>query len=180
MDSGGGDIHAADHGAAWFLRDAPVFYCIQVAPDFGMPPETIHQKVRENFDRWLTYIQERLPNAFDLHPSEGQFRLPLASKFIQSECNAQTPLVFYFEIENERVTQTLQHFDQPIAFSFREAYNPASGRAQGFVWFHKNGLVIEDPASNSQRTLRWERNSNLDLMILHELGHIFGNPHLAE
>jgi hypothetical protein len=168
MDSGGGDLFSADQGAAWFLGDREVKYCLEVSSDFGESPANLKDLVEGSFQQWFTYLNERSTKSGV--STEG---LPIAQKRrLLRTCDGTQDLSFYFGVTSAEIEKAKARFSSPVAFAHRIAYDLDQGWGSGFIWIARNGGV-------STRFPDWSRPSRLKGMILHEIGHVLGNSHLA-
>ncbi len=148
---GGGDLEEEPKAVHWFSGVKEVPYCIEVAPDFGVSAEAASELVTQSFAQWEKYIAERkLPES----------RLSIHA-VPQRECDASTALVFLFGTWKPGLEEVRRRYRHPIAFAHK-------GGDVGYVWF---------ASEENETDLRWNRNEGLRTMLLHELGHVYGNPH---
>lgn len=189
MTSGGlGDkfhLTKETFNAAWFLGDAPVKYCLKVSKTFSMPEnsesnlESIRSVLKNSLGDWLVTINE-------LNRMAATARSPyhLATQFSEVECGHGEDLTFYFGVVEDDVKTLLDTAKiAPAAFSFIRSYDEQKGRAKGYVWmcpdqlkyrFQNNGPL--DGRSSPQDGW-WSAKGRVKLVLMHEIGHIFGIPH---
>ncbi|MBF0363334.1 MAG: hypothetical protein HQK49_20095 [Oligoflexia bacterium] len=171
IDSGGVDLEAIDSGAAWFLGDRTVRYCIEVSSDFGANVQEIDQVLQSVFTMWSNYLTTR--TAYQkLRGEHGYpFLMDIAKKYqLVTNCankNA-SDIVFYFGVVNNEIEKARNNFDNPVAFIKRTNYDMDNGWAKGFVWVSK------------KYSSKWISFHLLDVILLHEMGHVLGNGHLSE
>ncbi len=88
-------------------------------------------------------------------------KLPKSVLSIQAsrtECEATTPLVFLFGVWKPELEDAKTHYRNPVAFAHKRG-------DVGHVWF-------------AARATAWKNSSELKTLLLHELGHVYGNPHV--
>jgi hypothetical protein len=169
----GSDYLFPDDGAAWFLGETKaVSYCIDVASGFPVTANEIDPLIQSAVAQWKQYaVDKKAIRAPLLSKDPGK----IAFQFTRQNCAASTDLTFYFGVENERIRTLKERYSRPIAFAARESYDATTGWGKGFVWF-----ALEAAVSTSPRIPIWQdKTATLRPVLLHELGHIFGVPHIA-
>lgn len=76
---------------------------------------------------------------------------------LQEQCDASVKTVFLFGVWRDELRDGAAHYKNPVSFAHKRG-------EQGFVWF--------DSLPN------WSQGEGLRSMLLHELGHVYGNPHV--
>ncbi len=162
----GGDNHAKDHLAAWFLgEDRPIAVCFEIGPEFGADKETVRKILESAFAQWGNYIK-----GHNLYPEEKAPKL--STKLTLSDvCDGKQELAVYLGVENAVVKAAKGQFDNPTAFVQRTHYDPATGLGRGFIYVSPAGSVRANFPD-------WKREGRLEAMLLHEIGHIYGNDHV--
>lgn len=146
---GGGDLATEPQARHWFSGAPSVPYCIEVSPDFGVAPDKVNSIVIESLARWETYLtQKRLPTSV------------LSIKPVETNCDAAR-LVFLFGEWKSELDQPRTRYLHPLAFAHKKG-------DVGYLWFAAQG--VSSP--------RWNENDSLRTMVLHELGHVYGNAHV--
>jgi hypothetical protein len=79
-----------------------------------------------------------------------------------------------FGTEDSQIQQEKTKYERPSAISFRQSFDSKSGWGKGWIWFSMPSVV--DP---SQRFPNWTDDTVFDSILLHEIGHVFGNPHVS-
>ncbi len=171
MDSGGADIHSNDYGAAWFLGDAPVHYCIETATDFGASTEMVDNQFQKALSTWKTYVHGR--------GVDETSQLKLGFNYVRdSKCEASTDLTIFAGVSNDRTRAGLKEFQNPIAIAIRETYDSRAGRGKGFIWLRLPYRTTEVLGGHFVHVLDWTKPDTLEGAFTHELGHLLGCGHL--
>jgi hypothetical protein len=162
---GGGDTNHPVDGAAWFLDDHKITYCVEVASDFGTDRSKIESALHSSFVTWADYISTHVVFI------ESKLRISAQSR-LQRTCDGTEDIKFYFGGTNEEIRKAKARYLEPIAFAEKTYYDKVSGVGKGFVWIQPSLT----PTSNS-REIDWKDPFALEGILLHEIGHIMGCSH---
>jgi hypothetical protein len=165
----GSDNPDPKEGSAWFLgADKTIHYCLEVASDFGVDAGTLQTAVQVGFDAWKKYLGDKQIDLGYLVPE-----LALATRVeAMPSCTGQEDVKFYFGVSNEETEIFKQRYENPTAFVARTSYDSTTGWGKGFAWFAPKASVNPD-----KKFPNWTDPMQLNAMILHEVGHIFGCGH---
>lgn len=173
--SSGGEF-LKDISNPWFLKNVSlVKYCIEVDPS-GFSAS--REKVELLLTQALKYWQREY---------EGEQILGIAKQKFQmtsGPCTGPEDIRFQFgygALTTEQVVQFAAHGSTPqefVAVTVRTEYDHKELRGKGFVFFGSDRG--EHPYNNGQgvATNLWQHDGVLYRVLIHELGHIFGSPHL--
>ncbi|MBS1982702.1 MAG: matrixin family metalloprotease [Bdellovibrionales bacterium] len=170
--SGGVDIPTFLDDMAWFQNEnQSIKTCMVVSPQFGATQTEAQDAVNFAFKTWREYILKK-----EIHrdSKKNAIYASFAHRLALQNCDGTEDLKFYFGAEDDQVTAAKVHYSNPLAFSFRTALNPDTGWGKGFIWISSaasfgNGLPVWSYSGSTQ---------NLKTILLHEVGHIFGVPHV--
>lgn len=167
MDSGGGDLKPAHEGAAWFLGDGQISFCIERSSSFIYSKEELQNQVKWSLNQWGNYLKERL---YGLPlPWEEEPEIMISTNFVFWEtCHDDIDLTFYFGKKTPLIEKLFYRYTAPIGFAYKSHYKDGWGK--GFIWI-KNEISAK---------YNWDHGNSLITILLHEVGHIFGNPHFDE
>jgi hypothetical protein len=153
---------------AWFRDTANnptiISTCYEVSPTFGVSPQTLESMISYSFKSWGDYLQDhRLLIGPGVYFIESKLDL-------HGQCKGNEDLKFYFgKTTSPEVSQGQTQFEHPYGFAEYTGGMDNGEQAfwgKGFVW------ITEDVLSG------WPSNQQaLQGLILHEVGHIFGNGH---
>lgn len=172
---GGGEI-IEDATNPWFLNNTPmVRYCVLIdEANFGLTKAEAQQSIENGFKFWRRQYEKTKEYASEIPVLNGQI-------FLKEECNNTTDLKFQFgHLDLEQMEQ-LNSINRKVAVAVRTDYDRVNLRGKGFVYISPekgplrltNPRVIKNPWSKSEGTL-------LNLVLIHELGHVFGQGHLND
>jgi hypothetical protein len=162
----------------WFLNNVrEVSYCIEIdSANFGASTDVIQAKVKKSLDFWQSeFSKASLPSL----PTFGALKIA-SQNFVEKSCDETTDLRFQFGVlsaDQEARLKTPQDF---AALSVRTKYSSKDLRAQGFVYLAPTNGRLAYRADGFLQDV-WSRNQSetLYLTLVHELGHVFGLPHLG-
>lgn len=165
MTSSGGDYKSMDWESAWFLGQAPISYCIEIAPGEGLKPDQAKADFESAIAIWKTYTAERLSRSSPGHELNFNYQY--------ENCQASTRLKIYVGATNADVQRGISLYQKPYSFALRTAYDEKSGLGQGLLWFAPRGSVF--PGSDFPN---WSAPYTFHGMLLHEMGHVLGCGHV--
>jgi hypothetical protein len=167
----GGDYWNEYQKAAWFVGSEPIKYCLEISPDFGVSEGFIQNDLKEVFKTWRNYISKK---GIFFTDSRGK-PIKLVTEFKKENCNENTELTFYFGTTNSEIEKEKKKYFNPVGFAVKKEYDLVSQRSKGYIWLANP--AFSDP---KLKKLSWEKGFTLRGMLLHEVGHIFGNEHIDD
>jgi len=173
MDSGGGSTIFAHQGAAWYLGDEPIHYCIQRHQSYPVSIAAIKESISKVINKWKIYYQIK---GFS-RPQEDE-KLPLINFNYQlnENCQGNEDLTFYFGRATEEVEQLKTNYQDPLGFSYSKSFDKKRAWTNGLVW------ISEGKTANGQsghHEIDFVNSPvSLDVILLHEVGHIMGIGHV--
>ena len=167
----GAETFRDEDRSAWFVDPAKkIKTCYQVAPGFGAADARLEAAIQGAFDIWRSYIKEK-----QIY-SDGSGRPgPNADIQLKPNCDGSEDLQFKFGVIDPEVTSALARHKEPVAVSVRTQYDPAITWGKGFVWLASHASL---PPMRGETYPNWNLAHTIEGIILHEVGHIFGNSHV--
>jgi len=166
----GADHFEGDYGAAWFVgEDRTVVYCVEVDRNFGRSGEQVRADILSSWKKWLDYV-----SAKKLYDSGLPNTMKYPKILVEKVCDGNEDLRFKFGTEDAEVKREKVKFERPTAFSHRVSFDQVSGWGKGWVWFSLPGS-----ANSSGSFPVWSDDVTFQSVLLHELGHVFGNLHIS-
>jgi hypothetical protein len=158
--SSGGDNAPKDIGAAWFIGDEPVRYCIESAANFSVSSANLISIIDQSASKWKKYYDNHAAFILNknIHPNFNLLSI--------ATCNGSEDIKFSFGTNTPEISVLKNSFYDPYGFATLKSYDVSLGRGKGIVWIADPAVLY--PAADPIA---------LNTMILHELGHVFGNGH---
>lgn len=176
VNGGGTDHLPPDFNAAWFLDGKParsVSVCIKHDPEqFPMNPELIKAPFLKAVGRWKDYISLRGINDEQIRDDDiDPVYLSLVTDFQFIDNCSQADLEIYLGLVTPEIEQIKNSMFDPYAFVYRDSYDRKKGWGKGKMWLK---------GKNEKGEFFWDKNDflNLEGILLHELGHVFGIEHM--
>ena len=173
----GGDLYKDQHNP-WFVRNTNLIrYCLRVEePAISASSEKINSLIEQAFRYWKA----------EFAWLNGQTPVKVATQdFEKVPCDGTEDIRFLFGRETLD-EQQLNFFkasqtpiQQVIATSVRTSYDRVQLKGKGFIFFNSD----RGPNSYESGTLyvraAWKYDALLYRAIAHEIGHVFGLPHVG-
>jgi hypothetical protein len=179
-NSGGGTLFT-DAGNPWFLDNTQtVTYCIEMdEAAFGQTVAVAREKIRAALAYWRTELAALPPDDLGGRPIQVG-----TQEFLETECNAAVDVRFQLGVLTQAQADYLRFPQQVVAHAVRTDYDKTTLKGRGFVYVAPErgpwalrgvGLGGEQPVADM-----WQRAGGklLELVLVHELGHVFGLPHV--
>jgi hypothetical protein len=164
----GNGVPDYEEAIAWFTGKDAAKYCVEVAGDSGVDPVIAQETVEWAFMKWSEYITRKRIN------DRGWNFLPIATSYQRvDKCDDSIRLKIYFGVENDEVKKFLPYRKSSLGWAVLTDINFTTQLHRGFVWISPHGSIApNDPYPD------WKDPKNLRAIVLHELGHVFGNGHI--
>ncbi|MFZ3229705.1 MAG: hypothetical protein WA160_05845 [Pseudobdellovibrio sp.] len=174
--SSGGELFR-DAKNPWFVRNTLVVnYCVLV--DNSTISATTDE-IQTVIEDGLQYWQQQFSVQNNTEP--GHFQLA-TQKFNKVNCSEKPALTFQFGFGTLDTLQ-LAKLEKPekfIGVTVRTDYDLQNLSAKGFIYFSSDlGPNAYDNDNGTLITKAWSRKKILSYAVLHELGHVFGLPHMG-
>ncbi len=155
---------------AWFVRGTePVRYCITATPAFLKlhKPEKLRELFEASWKTWSDYVVKKGANWTPPFPRYPAFRNVLD---YQTECDAKTELRIQFGGE-------LAIQEPATCRNFAARAIPPQKDQPGILWLAEPGTRQLQLGSRIT-FIDWATPNYLESVLLHEVGHLFGNAHV--
>jgi hypothetical protein len=158
--SSGGDNLNPQDGMAWFMGTAPIKFCIQSGPKFGVPDAQVSDLIVSVGNTWADYVRAK---------GEG-YGIDTHLQGLKS-CDGTEDLTFYLGIDGPKAIQKAKKlYDDPSAYVVRTQFDMQKGWSKGAVWVAASG--------STNYFMDWSSPNLLKGILLHEMGHIVGCAHV--
>ncbi|MBC7692196.1 MAG: hypothetical protein H7222_10535 [Methylotenera sp.] len=176
----GGESHA---GGADDYRIVPAFFrserhekpieaCYVIAEGFGLDAAAIEPMIRDSFSQWANYIKVKKLTIVR-YSNWIQTRMNL-----HANCTGNENLRFLFGVQSEEIAHYSSQFSKPFGFAQLTGAGwdwDDKQPAKGFIW-----IAPPNSVDAVAKIPKWDQSTRpaLQGLILHELGHVFGNGHV--
>ena len=191
--SGGGGIMIRDSMNPWFIQNTTdVSYCIIIDLDNFHTSNQAHQDAEDAIQKAIGYWKKEFPNAFVVGNVVTIAAQNFHSRKIVSikngkadgECAGNTDIVFQFgfldRVQKKYFKDNGVDIHETIAHTIRTDYDKVHLRGKGFVYVAADSGPLKLQGEGLVE-MPWQKEKGLLLVeaLKHELGHIFGIPHMG-
>ena len=171
--SGGGNIFG-DQLNPWFLQNSKtVKYCVEVDPQFSKLNRT---QIIQLIESSISYWKRTFANYSGNFQHDFKFEVKLATQdFILTNCDDATDIKFQMGFLTEEQKKEIPNYRQLIGLAYRTHYDPINLKGKGFIYIAPEAGALR-PISPLMHQSPWSHGKNLglEMLITHELGHVFG------
>lgn len=179
--SGGGMIHK-DELNPWFLENTKVVhFCIDIdEQNFGISTSEARGQIEWALKEWKSAFDVAEDSYYEPHELEPYDNIHVATqKFIEVSCS-QLDVDLRFQLGTLTAEQ-INLFEKPedyIGIAFRTNYKLENMKGRGFVYLAPTKGTLK-PNNSDMMDDAWSQHNSLalKLVLIHELGHVFGIAH---
>ncbi len=171
--SSGADLIKDGINPWWLQNTKEVKYCLEVEPGFSVTQVKLQSIVEKAFSYWKIQfkVQEELPSQ--------STPLIATQNFVLNCENADLHFKFGLGTILPDEKTYLPEPDKTVGLAVRSSYDKVNLRGKGFIYLasdkaSKRGLGVVNGVENP-----WKYDGLVFWMLVHELGHVFGIPHIA-
>jgi hypothetical protein len=187
MAKGGGWISSGgesflDGKNPWFLHGTSIQVCLAVDSGMSLPAS----EIKPVLDRAIKYWQEEFKKETDhlYAPSRRGFKLGENTFVFNQElgCSGDEDLRFLFGSESltERERLYLQTgLKNYVGVAVRTDYDRTHLRGKGFIYIASDKDLQNAKMSEDLIAKPWSHAKLLEMALIHEIGHVFGIPHMG-
>lgn len=179
IEGNGGEYITTERNP-WFLG-GPVKYCIKQDPaTFSLSSDQARTAIAKVFQTWNSILKPM----YRWNQMEAPLLLAakgvlwLAIDFNEVDCSQAHELEFQLGTFDKSIETALSYRAKDIlALSLRDQYSDQTGRSKGRIWIapDKGDRAYKGPNPGAGF---WGMKQNFHNVLMHELGHVFGIPHL--
>lgn len=163
----------------WFVKNTrSVDYCLQMdEASFSIPKSEVPKLIAEAFQYW----KEEFTLNTSGNPRPGLTQIATQTFNYLEKCEDKTPLIFKFGLKNLHPDE-IAYLNDPkkyIGVTIRKDYSLNALQGTGIIYitadkgadaYTNNGQLISEA---------WKSPPLLRYTLIHELGHVFGIPHIG-
>lgn len=172
----GADTIEFDHGAAWYvIRDQnfrTVQACFDMSPGFGVSPDKVKNAIVDGYAKWKDYLAKKKVQGAN---GDGIKWNNATEVNVAAGCKGGEDLRFKFGVMDREVLDAVAKTQQPVSVAVRTSFDRDKAWGSGFIWLAAHGSI---PDRFGRTYPDWTRPDDFEGIVLHELGHVFGNSHL--
>lgn len=166
----------------WFVRNTPIVkYCIEVeTSSISQSQEVLERLVVESFEYWKRELSSVRKPSEDGHFQLGQ------QEFKHVACDDSDLLlrfVFGYEKLSKKEVEFLKDPRKYLGVAVRKSYDEVNLRGEGIIFISSdlgpNSYYNEGPDGGHLVQKAWRHPRLLKYVLIHELGHVFGMPHMG-
>lgn len=170
--SSGGNL-LKDARNPWFLFNTPsIRYCIKIDSISTTAKVTnVREAIKKSLNFWKREFQE---NKLTDVSNSMALKLDIPN-FIEVSCNGHEDLAILLgenSLNSQQKSFIETNHSDSIAAAIRTDYDRVNLRAKGFIY------LAGDKNKASWGESAWSDMSRLSAVVAHELGHVFGVPHM--
>jgi hypothetical protein len=175
--SGGGELLKGSRNP-WFLNNVrEIKYCIKIdSANFGTSREIAEEQVARAIQFWKSQF------SYAVLPNLAQFgQLQIANQnFRKITCTDSPDIAFQFGVLSKIQRKYLVEPKEYAAVSVRTHYDQAQMRGNGFIYISpSHGRLAYNSEGVVKNAWAIDKGALLYFTLLHELGHVFGLPHIG-
>lgn len=148
----------------WFASfQKPVSYCLTIGDNSSFNAEAVHSLIQKAFQKWEDYIAKKgLPKSV--------FSISLKQNSI---CEQNTNIQFLWGASTKEVEKLKTDYESPLGFAHFQR-----NEGTGVVWINEPEIVSLKSNQTAAATTQSKVEDRLFAILLHEVGHIYGNGHI--
>lgn len=200
--AGGSSSHGGDNrqlldSAAWFPRHEAtknriIKSCFILGSKFSVQDkDRITAAIKTAYLSWYNYVAAaKHKDAINWVSSDINIEQLID---VSPSCKGQVDLKFYLGDTDKTVEGELRKFRNPATISHADRDDKAEW-AKGYVWLHNANdnnpdtkfiyyhieSALDSPENFLKKSITWASKMALELAVKHEMGHIFGVPHIED
>lgn len=175
-NSGGGEL-IKDSNNPWFIQNTKnITYCVGVdEANFHVKLDHAEEIIADAFSYWKKEF------AYSRSENDG-FEFKVATQqFVKEDCSDSTDIRFQLGFLTPEQTTKLSDIREFISRAIRTDYDRVHLKGKGFIYIAPEAGTLR-PTSTELADTPWQMaNGKILLQVLiHELGHVFGIPHMGD
>ena len=179
ISSGGESFYDAKN--PWVLAKEEITYCLQMdQAGFPLNQQEVLALIEESFQYWQTEFSKN--SEISNSPFRKSYQLGKNKIKYVEHCSGWEDVQFKLgsgQLNTQEHSYLEENGHSYLGVAVRKSYDRKSLRGKGFIFISSHDDIKKNFNSPDLYATPWNYRQLLMLTIIHELGHVFGIPHMG-
>ncbi len=179
ISSGGESFYDAKN--PWILHSKDISYCLEMDQvGFPLNRAEVLAIIEESFHYWQTEFSKT--GEISNSPFRKSYKLGKNRITFKERCSGFEDIEFKLgkgQLDQEELSFLEENGHSYLGVAVRKQYDRKSLSGNGFIFISSHKDIKENFSSPDLYPTPWKHHQLLMLTLIHELGHVFGIPHMG-